>query len=510
MSDLLSNFFSLQQYKVTPNTAKKLCFKVIYHGLEITCQWLVVPFGPSPAPYAIQCLNSIPVDYFKLKYQKFASIYLDDYFYEPNNPSLVEIGQKLGMIFHDKKFAEGSIVQMLGVDLNLVEKTATVSASNIKKLTNIAKEAIFRGKISEKNLEKLMGCISFAAQFCSSGRLNTFFLTGMLANIQRETRELSSELDIDLDQCIIKELGFWSEFSSAECLSFKKRPEYTSNLDCFSDASKGLWAVKLGARTFSGEFPEEYKDSDIMTKEAYALKQAIEKLDISGHEITLYNDNQPLTYAFKHQYSRNPQVHKLLKQAYDIVLARDNSVKVQWVTTNTMAEAGADPESRGVYRQDLSALSDAGVARARDLMKLQDSERLFDLFSAPADNVFECFYFSLQTREEDPWNMEEDAWELLERLRLEGRKLEDVFWVFPPRNMAIKTASSLASLGLGTKARLFLLIDSDLVTQVVLKFRSEMELQIANFNSSRTKKLFRSRASKPRSLLKIVAKPASS
>ena len=450
------------------------------------------------------------MEYFKLKYQKFASIYLDDYFYEPNKPSLVEIGQKLGMIFHDKKFSEGSIIQMLGVDLNLVDKTATVSSSNIKKFANIAKEAIFRGKISEKKLEKLMGCISFAAQFCSLGRLNTFFLTGKLAKIQRESRELSTELDITLDEHIIKELDFWADYSSAECLSFKKRPEYTSNLDCFSDASNGLWAVKLGARTFSGEFPEEYKDSDIMTKEAYALKQAIKKLDISGHEITLYNDNQPLTYAFKHQYSRNPQVHKLLKEAYDIALSRDNSVKVQWVTTNTMAETGADPESRGVYTQDSSALSNAGVARARELMKLEDSERLFDLFSSPADNVFDCFYFSLQTRGEDPLNMEEDAWELIERLRLEGRKLGDVFWAFPPRNMAIKAATSLASLGLETKARLFLLLDSDLVTQVILKFRSEMELQIVNFSSSRSKNLFRSRASKPRSLLQIVAKPTSS
>ena len=107
-------------------------------------------------------------------------------------------------------------------------------------------------------------------------------------------------------------------------------------------------------------------------------------------------------------------------------------------------------------------------------------------------------------------NMEEDAWELLERLRLEGRKIEDVFWAFPPRNMAIKAATSLASLGLESKARLFLLLDSDLVTQVVLKFRADVDLQIANFSSSRTKSLFRTRPSKPRSLLKIIAKPNSS
>ena len=417
----------------------------------------------------------------------------------------MEIGEKLGLIFHPDKFAEGSEIEMLGVSLNLTDKTAKVNETNIKKLSDLAKTAIFRGKMSEKDLEKLMGCIAFAAQFCEAGRLNTFYLTAELARVQRRSRELSHSLEISLEGDLLRELGYWAEFSSAESLSFKKRPEFASSFECFSDASDHLWAVKFGARSFSGRFPEELKESDIMTKEAFALKQAIDKLEIKGFEITIFCDNQPLTYAYKHQYSRNPKVHQILKETYDISLARDNAVKVQWVPTSRMAEVGADPESRGIYQPDQSALSEEGVKRAKEFMNLTPTERLLDLFSAPSDNVFNCYYFSLQVREEDPLNMEEDAWSLLDRLKSENRKIRDVFWVFPPREMAIKAASDIALVGLGSEAKVFFLLDADLAAQVVLKFRDGLDLEVANFSTGRSKRLFRKRSSKPKTLLKIVA-----
>ena len=100
--------------------------------------WQVVAFGGSAAPFGIQAMNGMVVDYFRLKYRKYAFLYLDDFFAEPNKPSLQEIAEKAGLVFHPEKFESGSEIVMLGVKLNLTAKTAKVCRANLEKVKSMA------------------------------------------------------------------------------------------------------------------------------------------------------------------------------------------------------------------------------------------------------------------------------------------------------------------------------------------------------------------------------------
>ena len=480
-------------------------FRLKYKGKMVAFVWLVVPFGGSAAPFGIQSLTGLIVDYFRLKFRKYAFVYLDDFFGEVNSPSLLEIASKAGLVFHPDKFESGSNMVMLGVQLNLADNTAKVCRSNLDKVKSSAKRFIDRGFLLGKELEKFMGRVAFSAQLCKEGRLNTFFLTGKLAEIQRTSREINDSEQISLTSDIVRELDFWQHFDAAEPLDFKRRPQLNSNVKCYSDASGELWAVKLGTKSFSGKFPGNLQEKSIMCKEAYALLQAVTLLGVEGHEITLYNDNQPLVYAFQHQYSRNPDVHDILKQIYDQILIKDNSVTVEWICTSLMESEGADKASRGRYMRDQTALSDLGAGKVSELLSQEgvDMNSIYDLFSSPADNVFNCKYFSLDSVEEDAQNMEEDAWSLLDRLEKANKKLKSTFWAFPPRQMAEKAASKLAEVGIGLGGQVYLLVDADLAAKVMMLVKGRLEIEVLNFSKPRNRSLFRNRPLRARTLYKL-------
>ena len=130
-----------------------------------------------------------------------------------------------------------------------------------------------------------------------------------------------------------------------------------------------------------------------------------------------------------------------------------------------------------------------------------------DLLSSPADNVLNVKYFSLASVRDDPLNMEEDAFSLLGRLASCGRRLDDIFWVFPAVEMSLTVAQALAGTGVGSTGRIYMLLQADTVAECLRVLRLAFTVEVAKFSKPKDGRLFNKKRQLPFTLLTLTRFP---
>ena len=346
-----------------------------------------------------------------------------------------------------------------------------------------------------------MGRIGFAARLSKLGRLNSFHLDRRLAMEQASAPLLDLGKSVELSDDMEREVQYWRGIGKHEPVSFRPQSRSILEKKVWTDASGKRWAVKIEDQTWSGNFEEDQIDWPIILKEAVAVKRFIFNADFTDKTVNIFVDNLPLVKSFNKKFSKNEKLHQLIKEMHLQAFAQNNLIELTWISTFEMKNVGADDASRGHFNPDPTSLSAAGVQKAKKLMKLQNHDPLFDLFSSPADNVFKISYFSQHNLEDDPQNMGEAAFEMLERLGKEGRMLHGIIWAFPPRQLILPLVEKLAGLGLEPEAKMFLLVEADLVVSCLEYLRRTFTCEIQKFSKPRDKRLYRNRPALPRSVL---------
>ena len=497
--DLAKAFY---QYRVTPKSSKELAFE--FRGRDGRLRrftWLVLAFGISAATFLVQSINRVFTDYYALKFNKFIIIYIDDFGYEKKEEEFEKLAKSVGFIFNNKKSSNGEVVELLGWSIDFSKKTAKITKDKETKIAAATAKMLGAGKTTVEELQSFMGRIAFASRACKYGRLNSFYLDRLLAKIQAEGLDDQKHKVMQLEEHHKAELRFWRDISNHEPISFRHEARLTLEKKIWTDASQKKWAWKDGEATRAGGFEGEAENWPIILKEATALKLFFDESNITQTQFQILVDNKPLVQAFNKKFSKNEILHQMIKEIYLKNFRKGNAVSLKWVSTSLMAEQGADGASRGVYIKDIESLSEKGVEKARKLMSLKEGEKLFDLFASPVDNVFEVKYFSNHIDQEDPKNLEEGAFELLNRLRIEKRKLGHVFWAFPPKNLLKNFLFAL--IRTGVEGKVFILLEADMVLEAAGILRSAFVFTILKFSKARDTRLFQNRPNLPRSVIRI-------
>ena len=295
--------------------------------------------------------------------------YTDDFILEPTDDNKFHtLTESLGYIFSPEKSVRGSVITALGIVLNMIDKTATIDADKKYKIEKQCTVMLYRAKTSGKDLQKLLGRIGFASKVMPKGRLNSYHLDRALAVAQAGTDEVNSTEDIVVTPKMAKELNFWLKLDDTVPFSFVGRTRYLGVETFWSDACSSRWAVKIGSKTISDRFDPSWDDKPIILKEAYAVLELVNAINVKDCDLTFFCDNMPLCQAFAKKFSKNEALNELLIRIFDLLLSCNNSAKLIWTDTNTMASHGADPASRGNYAKDKLYLSEAGVRKARLMM----------------------------------------------------------------------------------------------------------------------------------------------
>ena len=227
---------------------------------------------------------------------------------------------------------------------------------------------LYKAKTSGKDLQKLLGRIGFASKVMPKGRLNSYYLDRALAAAQVEVEELTSDLDISVTPKMAKELNFWLKLDDSIPFSFAGRSRYLGVETFWSDSSSSRWAIKIGSKSVSDRFDPSWDDKHIIHKEAYAVLELVNAINVKDCDLTLFCDNLPLCQAFAKKFSKDEALNETLVRIFDLLLLHNNSAKLVWTDTKTMAALGADPASRNIYAKDKLYLSDDGVRKARLMM----------------------------------------------------------------------------------------------------------------------------------------------
>ena len=490
------------QYPLNEKSSKEMSFVFTgKNGKERKFVWRVLAFGVSAATFIVQSINRVLVDYYSLKFNRYALVYIDDYGFEKEDSIFDDLAGELGIIFNPKKNMEGAKVQLLGWELDFEKKLAVITKDKRAKIEKAAAIMLEEGKVTIEHLQSFVGRIGFAARASKLGRLNSFFIERLLAQQQSEGNDVDLKFVCNLGEHHKQEVRYWRDMNNHLPIEFVREKRLTLEVGAFTDSSSKKWAWKLGDKTRAGAFDEEKMSWPIILKEAWALKKFLEDNNFLQTELEVLVDNEPLVRSFNKKFSKNAILHQLIKEIYLANFKLGNRIKLKWIPTLQMAQEGADGASREVYLEDENSLSEKGVEKAKKVMSLGSEDELFDLFASPADNVFKVHYFSNQIDLEDPLSMEEGAFELLNRLAGERRRLGNIFWAFPPNALVKGFLFTLRQVGVdGT---VFLLVDSDRVTESVKILTKFFKFEIIKFSRMRDTRLYRNRPQIARSIIKI-------
>ena len=493
------------QYRLGESSSKKLAFTFTgKDGVLRKFCWSVLPFGVAGATFVVQSINKVFADYYSLKFGKFIMVYIDDFAFEPSDNKFLQIASDLGYIFNPKKSEKGPIIDLLGWTLNLTAKTAKITKDKKSKIEQAAAKMLQDDQVRLDDLQSFLGRIGFAARLSKLGRLNSFYLDRLLAS-EQSAEPFIEKKTCPLNHHLSKEISYWQGIGGHDPVDFKPVTRIVWDKKVWTDSSSAKWAVKVEDKTWAGKFSDDQINWPIILKEAVAVKNFLSATDILDKEVSIFVDNMPLVKSFNKKFSKNEQLHIMIRDMHFTCLNKNLRVELIWISTAEMKSVGADDASRGKYNADPNSLSPAGVGKVNKILNLNENDTLYDLFSSPADNVFATKYFSRHSLQDDPDNLGEGAFEMLERLGSEGRRLYGKIWAFPPRNVVHLLVDSLVSVGIEKNATLFLLVEADLVVKSFNLLKFAFKIKIHKFSKPRDRRLFQNRPALPRSVIELSA-----
>lgn len=233
--DLDSCFY---QFPIGCSSQKLLRFK-FYDGKRTRFfQWKVLSQGFSASPFIVNGLMRLITEIYGYKFGVHCSVYTDDFWHSQFCETPFDtFGAQFGLKFKAEKTIEGPLVVLLGIELNFTFKTARVRPEKAAKIAAEAKRLLAQECASSEEIAKFFGSVEFCSKVCRSGRINSFHLAKLAAEI-----EYKDEFDLKSDDCIffgegcLLELKFWSALESHVPLSLRQvEHECVSLLSC--DAS---------------------------------------------------------------------------------------------------------------------------------------------------------------------------------------------------------------------------------------------------------------------------------
>ena len=450
--------------------------------------------GLSPSPYIIQMANRVLCQYYAFKFDMYVEVYLDDVWHN-KKANVVDFdeyfSEKLQIRFKDSKKTSGNIITLLGVELNLSQKTAKIKSHKAEKIAASASKFIADGVISPSKLSAFNGRINYANKITRLGRVNSVELINLLAAYVSGGGDVQSEENcLVVSELVKRELQFWAMVKSHKPYMIgENKKRCISTLA--SDASMSRYGFYIDGRCLGGSFGFADADRPIAEKESLALAALVKaSTSINNCDYSFLCDNKSSVGAFSKGRSSNKFINQLVAETLIHLNNRNCRAKFLWISTSRMT-ALADNPSRGVYLRDDFGLTSAGVDRLYDLevglQRRREACDLVSLFSSPVNNPLGVEYFSVDIDCDDSLCRRMDAFAALEQKALEGKKLLGGIFCFPPPLLVDMLLDYLVRIGIEEDCEVYLLVPADLCLLVKNKLGGLGSLRISCFCGPRNK-----------------------
>ena len=461
---LLSHQFSLS----TANR-KTLRFKIKLKVKTLYFQWNVMAMGMSAAPYVAQSTNNFLCQVYSMKFGVYCCVYLDDVWGNKKSgvPKFEDWAGEFGLKFKTSKSEEGPVLELLGVEVNLVAKTARITKDKAETISKDADLLLRTGVASSKQLATFYGRLEFAASMCPLGRTQTRALTKNMGSIQLATQNgLSDKDEIWLDLESLEEIRFWGKIANHDPLKIGKRALSCGNVTLASDASQTKFAYVIGDKSYADTYPTFIKNEHISVKESFALSSLIKKACKQDTDYEILCDNVTTVSCFNKGRSNNRLIHDLVKESWELLAELNSRLRVVWIPTSRM-EDYADGPSRGVYKRAEYGLTSEGIDRIIDLFPSFEARRrkrdLVSLFAGPLNNPAKVRYFALDIDATDPLSAGMDAFQIINKKKQEGGRLAGGMLAYPPVALINTFNRLVREVGLEEDSELYYIIPSSYV-----------------------------------------------
>ena len=311
----------------------------------------VLPFGLSIAPWAFSRITK-PIKahlHLLLRFHTF----LDDFLLlAPTKEALVErtsyiisLLQQLGLRIHSKKshLTPSQSVEYLGVVFHLDSLHLSLPDSKVVKIMSLCQDTVLRSGRSRRQLESLVGLLSFASYFVPLGRLR---LRPVISWMNAQTSAGSRDAVVPLDSEVKYHLLKWKDESYLRTPVPMSLPVPT--LQLMTDASRSGWGGVLIPHSTSGTWPDAYQSYSVNWLELQAIFLSLQHFLplLRGNCVQILSDNSTAVACILHQGTlRSPSLMDLTTAVLEFCMEHSICLIPKHLSgsLNVLADQGSRP-----------------------------------------------------------------------------------------------------------------------------------------------------------------------
>ena len=245
-------------------------------------------------------------------------------------------------VAQDKTEGPTQVITYLGIEIDALHQVIRLPEDKLMALTVLLDSWVSKKKCTRRELESLIGSLSFAAKVVKPGRL---FLRRL---IDLSTTVASRSFFIDLNREAREDILWWHRFLRTwNGVEFFTKAWVTSqDLLLFTDASKlGMGAV-FGNAWFSVEFPERFHALNINVLELFAVVAAVFAWgdQWKNSAIQFFTDNMCILHVWSRGSSKDKQIMTLLRLLF--FFCAEHNIYLQFSHVAGKTNIDADDLSR--------------------------------------------------------------------------------------------------------------------------------------------------------------------
>ena len=266
-----------------------------------------LPFGLAVAPWAFTRIIR-PVKGFLHKEGLRISSFLDDFLLLAESPEelnrisalVLDLFKRLGFSINKEKSitTPSQSLEYLGVLFLLKSQQLALPQEKVAKVSRLCKEMSQRSHASRRQLESLLGVLSFASSLVPLGRLRLLpLILWMNQNTSTETR----------DKLVVLGATFREGLEIWQNVKFLNTPVRmsvpTPSLQLMTDASSQGWGGALLPHRVSGVWPQECQSCSMNQLEMLAIFHSLEhfRSTLQGNPVLIMSDNTTAVSCIRNQ-----------------------------------------------------------------------------------------------------------------------------------------------------------------------------------------------------------------
>ena len=311
-----------------------------------------LPFGLRSAPFLFNQLSVAIHWILQHKYSVCHLLhYLDDFFTagapdssecQNNLEAMLSLCQKINApVKLTKVEGPSTNITFLGIVINTVTMTASISSERKQELLSALQSMIERRKCTKQQLLSLIGKLSFACKVVPAGRIFLRRLIDLSCSVSRIHHHIRLTKEARLD--MYWWFNFLPQWSGTSCI-LETEWITTPSMNLYTDASGTLgWGAYWSGRWLQAHWSLNDCRKDIVWKELFAIVAAVNSW---GHhwqrkKVLFHCDNQSVCDIWHRGSSRSPEVMALVRMLYFCAAKFDINVMIAHIagSSNEIADA---------------------------------------------------------------------------------------------------------------------------------------------------------------------------